>query len=220
MNYETIDILYRSRITLLDHLESVGYKTTPFRKFSHKEVGEMVKAGPINGAPPALWMELERKQEATTPGQPTKCFVVYTLGRIKQKIEGFTQKLIDPEETEFNPETTELIIITMEPLAPNFHAMAYQLYMNKGVRVRYFQAAAMINNPLHHQLVPKHEKLPKEEEEPLMKSMYAKKSQLPIIRFHEDPIARWLGLLPDDVVKITRPSPTAGETVVYRLCRV
>jgi DNA-directed RNA polymerase subunit H (RpoH/RPB5) len=216
MNYETIDVLYRSRITLLDHLEQEGYDTQPFRKFSPKEIMEMVKAGPANGAPPALWMELKRKEGSQA--SHANCFVVYTIGKIKQKLAAFTGKIVDPEEGEFNPEQTELIIVTLEPISANFHALAFQLFVSKKVKVRYFQAAAIVNNPLKHFLVPKHERVPAADEEALLKGMYAKKTQLPIIRFHEDPIARMIGLMPGDVVKITRPSVTAGECIGYRVC--
>ena len=219
MNSETIDILYRSRITLLEHLEAEGYDTTPYSKFSPKEIGEMVKAGPLQGAPPALMMELTRKEPVE--GKYAKCLIVYTLGKIKQKLSGFTMKIIgvdEENETPFDTDSTELIIITMEPIAPNFHAIALQCYTNHKAKVRFFQAAAIINNPLKHFLVPLHERVPAEEEEPLLKSIYAKKSQLPFIRFHEDPVARMLGLLPGDIVKITRPSLTAGECIGYRVC--
>ena len=120
MNYETIDILYRSRLTLLDHLEDAGYNTTPYRKFSPKEIGEMVKSGPANGAPPALQMTLQRKEPVE--GEHSECLVVYTLGKIKQKLAVFTGAIVTTEEDTFNPEKTELIIITLEPIAPNFHA--------------------------------------------------------------------------------------------------
>jgi DNA-directed RNA polymerase subunit H (RpoH/RPB5) len=212
MQYETIDELYRSRRTLLEHLDEQGYDTAPYMKFSHKEIMEMVKAGPMTGAPPALQMDLVSKDGLQ------KCMVVTTLGKIKQKLNPFTSKLIDPEETSFDPVTTELIIITLEPIAPNFHAMAYHFWSNKKTRVRYFQAKAIINNPLKHILVPPHEKVPKEEETALLKQLYAKKSQFPLIRFHEDPIARMLGLLPGDIVKITRASPTAGVYKFHRVC--
>jgi DNA-directed RNA polymerase subunit H (RpoH/RPB5) len=67
-------------------------------------------------------------------------------------------------------------------------------------------------------LVPLHEKVPAEEEEQLLKRLCATKANLPLIRFHEDPIARIIGLVPKDIVKITRPSLTAGENIGYRLC--
>jgi DNA-directed RNA polymerase subunit H len=220
MNYEIIDVLYRSRITLLEHLEDSGYDTTPYKKFSPKEIAEMIKGGPAQGAPPALTMELKRKEDAQPTSPYEKCLVVYTIGKIKQKLAAFTNKLIDPEESGFDSKTTELIIITLEPIAPNFHAMAFMKWVDPATRtkVRYFQAAAIVNNPLKHILVPKHEKVPEEEEAALLKSMYAVKTQLPLIRFHEDPIARMLGLVPKDIVKITRPSLTSGECILYRLC--
>ena len=216
MNTETNDAIYRSRITLLEHLKAEGYDITPYSKFSIKEVNEMIKAGPVQGAPPALTMNLTRDETPTNP--ITKCQVVYTIGKIKQKLPAFVKKIIDPEETGFDPKTTELIIITIEPIAPNFHTIAYSCWANSNTRVRFFQAASIINNPLKHVLVPKHEKVPTEEEVDLLKGMYAKKSQLPLIRFHEDPIARLIGLVPGDIVKITRPSLTSGESIGYRVC--
>jgi len=224
MNYETIDTLYRSRITLLEHLESVGYNTKPYIKFSHKEVGEMVKASPNVAAPsPALQMDLERKEGSVGP--TNKCVVVCTMGKIKQKLPAFVLKVLDPDETGIISNTTEYIIITLEPIAPNFHAIAFEWWNRLNaekkpshVRIRFFQAAAIINNPLKHTLVPLHEKVPQEEEEALLKSLFAKKSQFPLIRFHEDPIARMIGLVPGDIVRITRPSATAGENIGYRVC--
>jgi DNA-directed RNA polymerase subunit H len=205
---EIIDIFYRSRITLLDHLEKEGYTVTPYRKFSVKEIGEMVKGGA-----PALNMELVKGDGDSK----YTCRVVYTINKIKQKIIPFTQAVVDTE-TGFDPSNTEVIILTNEPIAPNFHQAANTFWMTNGTRVRYFHAAAIINNPLHHFLVPKHEIVPKEQEEELLKDMYAKKKQLPIIRFHEDPIARMIGAFPGDIVKITRPSPTSGECILYRRC--
>jgi len=216
MNYEVVDILFRSRETLLNHLEKQDYVTEPYRKVAHAELDQMVRAGPVAGAPPALHMELLRKDESTEPIR--KCIVVTTLGKIKQKLKAFTEKLIDPEETGFDAATTELIILTFEPIAANFHSMAFECFAKHGVRIRYFQAEAIINNPLNHVLVPLHEKVNKDDEAALMQSLYAKKNQFPLIRFHEDPIARMLGILPGEIVKITRPSPTAGKYITYRVC--
>lgn len=209
---ESLDVLYRSRITLLDHLDSVGYNTEPFRRFSTKEIGEMVKA-----TAPALHMELTLKDGVTvSEDHPAKCFVAYSLLKIKQKLGAFVESVIDVPT--FDKSTTEVIVMCTEPIAPNFHTFAADLWAREKVRIRFFQAAALVTNPMKHVLVPPHEKVPPAEVTELLKGMYAKKAQLPLIRFHEDPIARLLGLVPGDVVKITRPSPTAGECIMYRVC--
>ena len=66
-----------------------------------------------------------------------------------------------------------------------------------------------------HQLVPKHEIVPRREAEELLGRLHIKAHQLPYLRA-DDPAARQIGAKPWDVVKITRRSPTAGEVVVYR----
>ncbi|AAB89370.1 MULTISPECIES: DNA-directed RNA polymerase subunit H [Archaeoglobus] len=67
-----------------------------------------------------------------------------------------------------------------------------------------------------HMLVPKHEVLSKEEAEELLKILGIGKEQLPKIKA-DDPIAKEIGAKPGDIVKITRKSLTAGESVFYRL---
>lgn len=233
MNYEVVDVLYRSRITLLDHLEETGYDTAPYRKFSHKEIHEMLKAGLAGnlGIPPALTMDLKRREDAPASLVLQGCRVVYAIGRIKAKLTKVLDAYADPEDNPeaVDPATTELIVVMLEPMAPVFNETALLAYrkftkesadgVKRGLRLRFFQAAAIVNNPLKHILVPPHEPVPKEAEADLMKSLYiTSKSKLPFIRFHEDPIARMLGMLPGDIVKITRPSPTAGECVLYRVC--
>ncbi len=170
----------------------------------------------VKATAPALHMELTLKDGMAADDVPTKCFVAYSLLKIKQKLGTFVESVI--EVPTFDKSTTEVIVMCVEPIAPNFHTFAADLWAREKVRVRFFQAAALVTNPMKHVLVPPHEKVPPAEVTELLKGMYAKKSQLPLIRFHEDPIARLLGLVPGDVVKITRPSPTAGECIMYRVC--
>lgn len=71
-------------------------------------------------------------------------------------------------------------------------------------------------NILEHELVPKHEILPKKEKDELLKSLGITKDKLPKI-FISDPVVNTLQAKPGDVIKITRKSPTAGESVYYRV---
>ncbi len=70
---------------------------------------------------------------------------------------------------------------------------------------------------LSHKLVPKHEILSKEEAKKVIEK-YAggDRYKLPYIK-RTDPVVKALGAKPGDVIKITRKSPTAGESVYYRL---
>jgi DNA-directed RNA polymerase subunit H len=77
----------------------------------------------------------------------------------------------------------------------------------------------IVINPLNHVLVPKHEIVPQERHKELMDSLYVtSKSKFPEIKFHVDPIARCIGAVPGDIIKIIRPSISAGEAVIYRVC--
>ena len=87
------------------------------------------------------------------------------------------------------------------------------------LRISFFSIYMIVVNPMKHVLVPKHELLPEAEHKELLEKMYVtSKSKLPEIKFHIDPIARCIGAVPGDIVKITRPSASAGEATIYRVC--
>ncbi|BFI73463.1 DNA-directed RNA polymerase subunit H (EC 2.7.7.6) [Nanoarchaeota archaeon] len=67
-----------------------------------------------------------------------------------------------------------------------------------------------------HYLVPKHELLSEEEKQELLKKYNIRLSDLPRIKI-SDPAIKNLGAKPGDIVKIIRNSPTAGESVYYRV---
>ncbi len=64
-------------------------------------------------------------------------------------------------------------------------------------------------------MVPKHEKLSEKEVQRLLERYNISKKQLPKM-LSSDPVAKALDLKPGDVVKITRKSRSAGESVYYR----
>ncbi|NOJ26696.1 MAG: DNA-directed RNA polymerase subunit H [Nitrososphaera sp.] len=67
----------------------------------------------------------------------------------------------------------------------------------------------------NHAYQPKHEIIPKAEAEGILKQFNAKSGQLPYI-LRSDKAIEDLDVRPGDVIKITRKSPTAGESVYYR----
>jgi len=66
------------------------------------------------------------------------------------------------------------------------------------------------------ELVPKHEILSPDEKQKLLDKFNISEIQLPKIKV-TDPAVVALGAKKGDVIKITRKSPTAGESYYYRL---
>ena len=224
MNAEDFDILFRSRKTLLNILNDKGYDITPYEKFGPWEIESMISNEKKN----ALKMKLMKKEGSTN--KFTNCVVIYRLNRLKLSITRFMEGLLNPdiESEDFidNPESTEVIVILLEPVntvsnidkKDVFHVAALNALNNK-LHISFFQADSLVNNPQDHILVPKHVIIPKEEYPSLKKKLNIQSiSNLPFIRFHQDIQARILGAIPGDIIQVTRPSPSAGVETVYRVC--
>lgn len=85
------------------------------------------------------------------------------------------------------------------------------------VQIECFMQDDLLVNITHHELVPTHVLLSREEKAALLKRYRLKETQLPRI-LQKDPVARYFGLKRGQVVKIIRISETAGRYASYRLC--
>jgi DNA-directed RNA polymerase subunit H (RpoH/RPB5) len=216
MDFETVDIIFRSRQTLLNILKTKGYNVKPYLKFGPFEIETMLAGSKET----ALRMELE--SEVETEGVLPKCRVEYAFS-IKNRINSFLKKLIEDEDgnISIDPDETSIIVVTLDPIGESFNKAALSAWNTNKLRISFFDANTIVNNPLDHVLVPKHELFPYSKHTEFMKAKYiSSKNTLPIIKFHEDIIARILGLVPGDIVKITRPSPQAGLCETYRICTI
>lgn len=87
------------------------------------------------------------------------------------------------------------------------------------LNMQIFMLRELQYNITKHYLVPKHEliKNPDDVKKVLEDFSLHSISQLPLI-LQTDPMAKWLYAQPGDVIKITRPSESAGSYTIYRCC--
>ena len=196
---EQIDNIYRSRITILDLLEARGYDVTPYRKFSPAEIQIAATAGLA-----ALNIAIKKKDDPSHT-----CLIMY----IATNATSFTG-LLDKKVAEGHK---EIVAMTFVDNLEKFHLLSAKYYINNNIPVFCFNIPKIVNNPMNHVMVPKHEILEKEKHaELLSKINMTSKKMLPFIT-SADPIIRCIGALPGDIIHIERPSPSAGVYDVYRL---
>ena len=223
-----VEKVFRSRQTLLGVLHDRGYDTVGAEKFGPEEIRAALAATPSGKG---LEFTVKAREGFTVPTQKVRVYIF--LGRIKQKLPGFltslepaigaeadsSARLPDKLGSPVDPAQTSIICLINEPVVPVFHQASINVWSTRNLRLSFLFMDSFTMNPLNHYLVPKHEIIPKEQHDGLMKSMYiTQKSQFPFIRYHDDPITRVIGAVPGDIIKITRPSPSAGEYIVYRMC--
>lgn len=108
-----------------------------------------------------------------------------------------------------------MIIVSKTKITP-YTKKAIDSFASSGYKMEYFEFDEVAINITEHELVPKHIPLTDEEKRELLEKYNVTESQLPKIQ-KSDPVARYLGVTPGQVLKIIRKSETAGEYVTYRL---
>lgn len=203
------DMFLRSRKTILEMMAFREYNTLPYEKLSGSEVLKLA-----SGSPEAVEMQFEHK---SSPDK--KAIVKYSFKRIKTSLNREIANFVDPEsETYVDSTQTEIVYILMEELADAFHIASRDAWLKHKLKIQFFWMPTLVCNPMHHQDQPKFELLPQSDHQQFMKDHYITSiRQLPAI-LYSDIIARYMGIVPGDIVKITRSSPASGEYILYRVC--
>ena len=135
----------------------------------------------------------------------------------------FSEKNIEDGAIKRNTKTVILILIGSEVPALQKIVNSYYNYSKrekKNVYVQIFEIKKLCFNILKHSLVPKHEVITEEEFINEVQNVYKinSKSQLPGIK-RDDPVAKYIGIRPEQVCRITRPSESSGVYICYRYCK-
>ena len=225
-----VEKVYRSRQTLLEILRDRGYDTVGAEKYGPEEIRAAL-AATSNGKALEFTVKARDGETPVTPNVRIYC----VLTRLKQKLPGFLASLEpvagladeaagrDKEKigSPVDPAQTSVICLINELDNENkIPAVFYQAsaiaWRKNRLRLTFFNMDSFIFDPRKHFLVPKHEIVPQEQHAALLSSSYTTSAtQFPWISY-SDMQVRVIGAVPGDIIKITRPSPSAGEYNIYR----
>ncbi len=201
---ENVQFVYKSRNNLIQILEERGYKIDEYNEFSINDVALML-------ANKQLDLLLDN-----TSGN--KIFVKYYLGKSLRpnNIQEIVDDLFIYEK--ILSKNDDLLIICKDEVNDSIKNNIKQIWVDHDIYIGICSIKRLQFNILKHALVPKHSILSKEEEEPFMKKYnISDLKKLPeISRF--DPVATVIGLRPNQICHIIRPSKTAITSDYYRLC--
>ena len=197
--------LFRIRKTILKMLAKRKYNVT--QEALHQTAEQFIEEKGANPARSAMTMLMEHEENLDD-----KMFVFFPDDE-KVGVKPIREYGDQMKQDGVN----KAIIVVRGNLTPFAKTATQELCSQRGVSVEDFKDSELMVDITEHVLVPEHTVLTAAEKAELLKRYKLVDTQLPRIMMH-DPVARYYGLQRGQVVKITRPSETAGRYVTYRLC--
>ncbi len=210
--------VYKSRITLIDILGSLGYNTNLYKNFTASEVDSMLKTEQLD-----MSFEYDTDYPDPTVYTNSKVYVKYMLSAKPVQFNRIREVVYDMFESETRSLTkkdTLVIILNDEPNDTMITKLTY-LFDKEGIFVVIHNIKRLQVNILKHSMVPPHFILTEPEQEAFLLKMgispneYVRK--LPeMSRF--DPVALCICMRPGQICRIERPSITSMTTDYFRVC--
>ena len=204
-----ISSVFKSRQVVLDLMEKQGYNTNEYNNFSVNEVNAMYQNEQLD-------MLIEKKGEKETDTK--KIYIRYYINKTlsSQNIQDMMDDLFHLEQLLTKKDT--LMIITKNEMNDTMMNTLKHIWEQDGIMVVIQSIKRLQFNILEHTLVPPHKVL-NTEELSVVKKRYNmdNNNEFPeISRF--DPVAQIIGIRPNEVCEIIRPSKTAISGIYYRVC--
>lgn len=197
--------IVKARNTILEILNTLNYDVDNYNGFSIGEINTMIKENQID-------MLINHKTE------DKKIYIKFHLGKSLRpnNIYDYVEDLFNMDD--ILKKSDDLLIISIDKANQSVESMLNQLWVDEKIYVRVIGLSHLQFNILNHTLVPKHRKLSNNEKLTVLKQYnITNEKQIPdISRF--SPVSQVIGLRPDELCEITRPSKTAITSLFYRIC--
>ena len=209
--------IYQTRECLLEMLEGREYDVESYRDYTENDVNQMFNAyNSTKDLPTPGSLDILVKNKSGDA-----IFVKYYLEKFRQSTK--LDKLVDDiYKTTINKTDTLILIglgrVLLKPSKLNkVESYVNMLYSKKGYFTQIYGVENFVINPTKHIFVGKHEVISKAELKKLLTEKGMELKGMPQIR-REDAVAKFIGMRPNEVCKITRMSAASISEIIYRRC--
>jgi len=200
-----ISKIYKSRNILLEILKDRGFHVEDWSDFSVTEIQ-------------AMYNNKELDMLLENPTTNRKMYVKYHLAtRLgSSHIYDYVDDLFDIEDV--LSANDDLIIISKDKTNLTIRDLVEQLFIKDKKFVNIYNLHDYLFNILEHEMQPTFRILSADEKQQIMKRYnITKDKEFPdISRF--DPVSQAIGVRPGELIEIIRSSPTAVNSLYYRIC--
>ena len=217
--------VYDSRKHLLEMLEDRGFDIEHLKNYTVEDIKEIMVnhiAGKFTILPDIGPLDIFIEKNAGMTNSE-KLYVKYRLDSKFKGTASLTTQIIEIYEKYLTPKDT-LIILNVQRVSMKIgvkdkvdEEFVNDLLIRKNYYVQVFGLENFLINVSHHQFVPKHTVLSKQETQDVLTKYNCTNKNIPTIK-RDDAQAKYIGLRPKQICKINVDNVSSGTTEKYRFC--